>query len=61
MNARWQQGMADARTALRASPWLAPMLKELGVRVFDVVHDILVGNRAPTAGAMPAVAQPPKS
>jgi NTE family protein len=45
MNARWQQGLADARTALAASPWLAPMPKELGVRVFDVVHDRLKGGR----------------
>jgi NTE family protein len=33
---RWQQGTSDARTVLHASPWLAPMPKELGVRVFDV-------------------------
>jgi hypothetical protein len=37
--------MTDARTTLHHSPWLAPMPKELGVRVFDVVHDILVGHR----------------
>src|SRR5258706_831952 len=37
MEARWQQGISDARTALHASPWLAPMPKELGVRVFDVI------------------------
>jgi NTE family protein len=47
MAARWQQGFADACTTLRASPWLAPMPKELGVRVFDVMHDILVGKRKP--------------
>jgi NTE family protein len=45
MEARWQQGLTDARTTLLASPWLAPMPQELGVRVFDVVHDILVGER----------------
>jgi NTE family protein len=45
MNARWAQGYADARTTLFASPWLAPMPKELGVRVFDVMHDILVRER----------------
>ena len=45
MNARWAQGLADARTTLAASPWLAPMPIEVGVRVFDVIHDILV-NRA---------------
>ena len=27
--------MSDARTTLRASPWLAPMPKHMGVRVFD--------------------------
>jgi NTE family protein len=36
MEKRWQQGILDARTVLHASPWLAPMPKELGVRVFDV-------------------------
>ena len=44
MNARWTQGYADARTTLRASPWLAPMPKEVSVRVFDVMHEILVGH-----------------
>jgi len=41
MELRWQQGLADARTTLQASPWLAPMPSGLGVRVFDVIHDIL--------------------
>jgi NTE family protein len=36
MEGRWRQGVADAQGALRASPWLAPMPKELGVRVFDM-------------------------
>jgi patatin-like phospholipase len=36
MEKRWQQGASDARAVLHASPWLAPMPKELGVRVFDV-------------------------
>ena len=49
MNARWAQGYSEARTTLLTSPWLAPMPKELGVRVFDVMHEILVKNarRAP--------------
>jgi NTE family protein len=53
MNARWAQGHADARTTLAASPWLAPMPSEVGVRVFDVIHDILVdrAGRAPDTGA----------
>jgi NTE family protein len=46
MELRWQQGVADARTTLQASPWLAPMPRELGVRVFDVIHDILTKNAA---------------
>ncbi|MFY9838789.1 MAG: DUF3734 domain-containing protein [Xanthobacteraceae bacterium] len=45
METRWQQGLSDARTTLHASPWLAPMPKELGVRVFDAIHDILVRGR----------------
>jgi NTE family protein len=36
MQARWAQGLADARTTLAASPWLAPMPPEVGVRTFDV-------------------------
>ncbi len=36
MENRWRQGLADAQAALRAAPWLAPMPKELGVRVFDL-------------------------
>ena len=45
MQARWQQGLSDARTTLQASPWLAPYPKEVGVRVFDVMHDILIAQR----------------
>jgi NTE family protein len=47
MELRWEQGLTDARTTLQASPWLAPMPDELGVRVFDVIHDILTRNAAP--------------
>jgi len=36
MEERWRRGMSDARTVLAASPWLAPMPTELGVRVFDL-------------------------
>jgi NTE family protein len=35
MERRWQQGISDARAALHASPWLAPMPKDVGVRLFD--------------------------
>jgi NTE family protein len=61
MNARWQQGMADARTTLQASPWLAPMPRELGVRVFDVVHDLLVARRTSTTAAKAVGMEPPNS
>jgi NTE family protein len=44
MNARWEQGGADASTTLLAAPWLAPKPRETGVRVFDVMHDILVAE-----------------
>ena len=37
MEVRWQQGISDALTALHGSPWLAPMPKELGVRLFDAM------------------------
>lgn len=49
MEARWQQGLSDAQTTLRASPWLALKPKELGVRVFDVIHEILIGHREQAA------------
>jgi NTE family protein len=48
MNARWEQGMSDASTTLRAAPWLAPKPREVGVRVFDVMHDVLVGKSQAT-------------
>jgi hypothetical protein len=43
------QGLSDAWTTLHASPWLAPMPKELGVRVLDVIHEMLVGQREKAA------------
>jgi NTE family protein len=49
MAARWQEGHFDARTTLQKSPWLAPMPKELGVRVFDVMHEILKRHQRPAA------------
>jgi NTE family protein len=42
MTARWAQGMADAMITLEAAPWLAPKQEDVGVRVFDVMHDRLV-------------------
>jgi NTE family protein len=59
MEARWQQGISDAHTTLKASPWLASMPKELGVRVFDVMHEILVGHRTQTGGLSKAVDDTP--
>ena len=53
MNARWEQGMSDASTTLRTSPWLAPKPREVGVRVFDVMHDILVEKFQATTEAKP--------
>ena len=56
MNARWEHGKADALTTLGAAPWLQPKSDETGVRVFDVIHDLLVAENdaktdaSPTAG-----------
>ncbi|MFL6796500.1 MAG: patatin-like phospholipase family protein [Xanthobacteraceae bacterium] len=47
MSERWLQGEADASTTLAASPWLAPMPSDLGVRVFDVLHDLLMDGLSP--------------
>ena len=38
MTARWHQGLADARAAMAAEPWLIPASEEVGVRTFDVLH-----------------------
>jgi NTE family protein len=45
MDTRWHQGFCDARATLSASPWLAPMPRDLAVRVFDVMHDVLMKDR----------------
>ena len=45
MAARWRAGFADAGETLAAAPWLAPTPKEVGVRVFDVIHDKLTAKR----------------
>ncbi len=54
MNARWEQGMSDASTTLCAAPWLSPKPREVGVRVFDVLHDVLVEKIRTTTEAKPA-------
>jgi NTE family protein len=41
MRTRWEQGVSDARTALCAAPWLAPMPPEVGARTFDVLGDLV--------------------
>jgi NTE family protein len=53
MDARWAQGLADARTTLLAAPWLAPKPREVGVRIFDVMHDVLMRTHAPAGKADP--------
>ncbi len=47
MEARWQAGLTDARTTLHAAPWLRPVEHDVGVRVFDVMHDKLVRRAGP--------------
>jgi NTE family protein len=44
MNDRWEQGRSDMATTLSAAPWLAPKKAEIGVRVFDVMHDLLIAK-----------------
>ncbi|MFZ1148113.1 MAG: patatin-like phospholipase family protein [Xanthobacteraceae bacterium] len=69
MEGRWRQGVADAQGALRASPWLAPMPKELGVRVFDMdetfsaekVADRCNFSRKESAGSDERAAKTPSS
>jgi hypothetical protein len=51
VEARWAQGHADACTTLTASPWLAPIPKEVGIRVFDVIHDLLVARSGHARGS----------
>ena len=49
METRWTEGLADARATLRKSPWLAPVKRDVGVRVFDVMHDRFVAQGKPTS------------
>jgi len=51
MEARWRQGVSDATRTLQAAPWLAPKASEAGVRVFDVMHNILLGQDPATTKA----------
>ncbi|HLK26201.1 MAG TPA: patatin-like phospholipase family protein [Caulobacteraceae bacterium] len=38
MRERWADGLRDAQATLLASPWLAPMPREVGARTFDVLN-----------------------
>jgi NTE family protein len=65
MEKRWRQGMADAQAALHASPWLAPMPKELGVRIFDMRQTFSAecerySNELPQTESTAAAQAPPK-
>jgi len=53
MTSRWSQGRADATVTLAAAPWLDPKPPEVGVRVFDVVHDMLTGERSGRVSSEP--------
>ncbi len=39
---RWEQGGEDSRATLAQSPWMHPTPPEVGVRIFDVLHDVYV-------------------
>ena len=43
----------DTCTTLNTAPRLEPVSKEVGVRIFDVTHDILMGKREPVTQATP--------
>jgi NTE family protein len=45
MTTHWRQGKADATVTLAAATWLDPSPPEVGVRVFDVVHDMLMNRQ----------------
>jgi NTE family protein len=51
MEERWQQGRADLEVTLAASPWLAPMPRELGARTFDVLGERMRPAAGPQRGA----------
>jgi NTE family protein len=60
MEKRWRRGMADAQAVLHAAPWLAPMPKELGVRVFDM-HETFSAEREGYSSQMPQAENPAAS
>jgi len=59
MQDRWTQGRADALRTLEASPWLTPTAPHVGVRTFDVIHDLLTARKGrPVAHGGAASAKP---
>ncbi|PZQ99888.1 MAG: patatin [Cereibacter sphaeroides] len=52
MEARWKEGKSDAKATLKAAPWLEPKPKEIGVRMFDVMHEILTKRKNPLAAPL---------
>lgn len=50
MAARWAQGLEDATVTLEAAPWLQDKTDDVGVRVFDVLHDRLMGRDQQPSG-----------
>jgi NTE family protein len=53
MEARWAEGLADARATLLVAPWLTPMPPEVGARTFDVLRIPRGGNKNPELRARP--------
>lgn len=51
MEERWRQGVEDASLTVAAAPWTAPRPPETGVRIFDVLHDLLKAGRHPSQPA----------
>jgi NTE family protein len=56
MTTRWTQGKADATATLAAAPWLDASPPEVGVRVFDVVHEMLKSRQSEHAPTAPSTA-----
>lgn len=58
MTTRWRQGKADATVTLAAAPWLDPSPPEVGVRVFDVIHNMRRSRRSEHALSKTPTAPP---
>jgi NTE family protein len=57
---RWRKGVEDATQTLAAAPWTAPRRGDEGVRVFDVIHDLLKSRRAAAPTVAAEAERPPK-